>query len=1045
MFLIKERVCKLIEDIQGLIYSDRRPVTEYRMKHTDGRSADPASEDTSCWETLTSNEIWGGHREYFYFAAEIVIPEEWAGKSVVYELRTGREGEWDALNPQFLAYVNGKARAGLDVNHRQIQLSDSAEGGEVFRLLLAAFTGDNNFSLKMDSEIRVLEPEIEKYYYDLTTPYEAASLMPEESEERCVILQCLNESLNLVDFRKVYSPDFYESLKQAEQYLDENLYGKHCSDMTPTVYCVGHTHIDLAWLWTLRVTRDKAVRSFTTVTELMRRYPEYIFTSSQPQLYKYVKEQAPELYEEIRELVREGRWEPEGGMFVEADCNLASGESLVRQFVYGMRFFEREFGKKCRILWLPDVFGYSAALPQIMKLCGIRYFMTTKISWNERNKMPVDTFLWEGIDGSEILTHFIPTRNYGAAAVEGTAETEHFTTYNGYLNPSQVMGGWHRYSQKDLNREILMSYGYGDGGGGTTKEMLEYQRRLSRGIPGCPKTVPSTSLAFFETLDRNVRGKKELKKWVGELYLEYHRGTYTSMARNKKFNRKAEFACQNLEFFGVLSGQLTGQPYQKETLDRAWEIILRNQFHDILPGSAIKEVYEDSREEYLQLFREVGEETGKSLDALTEAISGEAGTVVIYNPNSVKGGAPVVLPVEEKLEHAVLTDGEKTYPIQQTEEETIAVVDDIPSKGYRSFRIVEGGAETSVLSVTERGAETPFFIVELNEKGQFCRIYDKIAGREILPEGTVGNRIVSYEDRPHNFDNWDINHYYKEKAWEVDHVSSIAVTENGPVRSCIRVERDYLDSKIVQKILFYRDLYQIDIVNEIDWKQDHILLRSYLPADIHADEAAYEIQYGNVKRPTHFNTSWDAAKFEVCAHKWIDLSEDGYGVSVLNDCKFGCDIHHGVIGLTMLKSGTYPNPEADKEHHSFTWSICPHEGTWREGGTVAKAYLLNDPYKAAVKKTEGGGLPASCSFITSDAENVVIEVVKKAEDSDAVAVRMYECFNRRTDVTLTFLKEIREADFCNLLEEKEGAAPVSGQKVSFTIKPYEIKTLLVRF
>jgi alpha-mannosidase len=1000
--------------------------------------------ESSGWEKILARDIWGGHREFFYFRTNLQMPEECEGKRVTYELRTGKEGEWDAVNPQFMLFVNGERRMGLDVNHREVVLAESAKAGEVFEILLAAYTGDNNFSLHLDSEFKVQEPSVTEYYYDLQVPYEVARLLREDSHDRQVILKSLNDSLNMVDLRQVYSPAFYESIRQAEEFLQKEFYEKYCGNSTSTVYCVGHTHIDVAWMWTLRTTQDKAVRSFSTVIELMKEYPEYKFMSSQPQLYLYVKEKAPDLYEKIKARIAEGRWEAEGGMFVEADCNLSSGESLVRQFLYGTRFFEQEFGVKNQILWLPDVFGYSAALPQIMKKCGIRYFMTTKISWNEMNKMPYDTFLWEGIDGTEILTHFIPTRDYGMGAKEGSSETEHFTTYNGMLNASQVMGGWQRYSQKELNDEVLMSYGYGDGGGGVTREMLETQRRLAKGIPGSPKTVPCTSLEFFEKLEKNVEGRKELPRWVGELYLEYHRGTYTSMARNKKWNRCAEFACTNLEFYSVLA-ELAGQTaYPQEQINQIWQILMRNQFHDILPGSSIKEVYDDSKEEYQKIFRETKELTDRALSVLTDRIDAPKGSLILYNPNSVSAEAPVLLP--EGVTGNALKMGETVIPVQHTEEGAVAVLSGVPSKGYCTCEMLDQaeGSE-STMTITPERVETECFIVELNEKGQLGRIYDKKAGRELIPEGKAGNVIVSYEDRPHNFDAWDINNYYTEKSWEVDDVQSITVTENGPVRGCIRVERKYLDSTIVQYLYFYPELYRIDIRNEIDWKEKQILLRAYLPVEIHSEEATFEIQYGNVKRPTHFNTSWDFAKFETCAHKWIDLSEDGYGVSVLNDCKYGCDIHNGVIGLSMLKSAVYPNPEADKEHHSFTWSICPHEEGWRQGETVAKAYLLNNPYQGMIKENEGGTLPQCSSFVKTDQSNIVIEALKKAEDSDDMVIRLYECYNRRGKAALEFAKPVRSAVICNMLEENE-AEPIQidGCRVEFYMNPYEIKTIKIK-
>ena len=572
MVLIKERVGKLIEEVKGMVYEKSVPVTEYRVKKVEKRLENECAIDTTGWDTMTEKDIWGGHREFYYFQTVLTVPAEYEGKALVYELCTGREGAWDAVNPQFLAYVNGEVKQGLDVNHRELLLTSKAKAGEQFQILLSAFTGDNNFSLHMDSKLKVLLPEVERYYYDISVPYEVARLLNPDSPEFITILSCLNESLNLLDLREVYSEAFFASLRAAQAYITKEFYEKQCKDNAQMIYCVGHTHIDVAWLWSLRTTEDKAVRSFSTVLELMRQYPEYKFMSSQPQLYKYVKENAPGVYEEIKMRVAEGRWETEGGMFVEADCNLASGESLVRQFLVGTRFFEQEFGKTNEILWLPDVFGYSAALPQIMEKCGIHYFMTTKISWNEFNKMPCDTFYWEGIDGTKVLTHFIPSRDYGAGAVEGGTKTEHFTTYNAMLNPSMVKGSWQRYSQKYLNDEVLMSYGYGDGGGGPTKEMLENERRLECGIPGCPKTKQSHALEFFKVLEKNVAGKKYLPEWVGELYLEYHRGTYTSMARNKRYNRKAEIAFENLEFFSRLAKELVGKDYPKKQLDEAWEV-----------------------------------------------------------------------------------------------------------------------------------------------------------------------------------------------------------------------------------------------------------------------------------------------------------------------------------------------------------------------------------------------------------------------------------------------------------------------------------------
>lgn len=1099
MIQIKERIGKLLAYLGEQIYPQRLPIGQYRMRQMTERPADIAALDTSDWEVFSSRQLWGGHRAYYCFETEVTIPAEFDGKCVVYELLTGREGSWDATNPQFSIYVNGRMVQGLDVNHREIVLSEPAAAGEHFRILLSAFTGDQNFSLQLDSALKVLDRETEQYYYDVSVPYETARLLPAEDSACITILQKLNESLNLLDLRREGSEAYRESLRRAQRCLREEFYDKYTNPAAePVIACVGHTHIDCAWLWTLSVTEDKAVRSFSTVLNLMRQYPEYIFMSSQPQLYKYVKKNAPEVYAELKERVREGRWEPEGGMFVEADCNLASGEALVRQLLVGRQFFREEFGVENEILWLPDVFGYSAALPQILKKSGMPYFMTTKISWNEFNKMPYDTFIWEGLDGSSVLTHFVPTRDYQKAAVEGGTETAHFTTYNAYLNPSQMKGAWARYSQKALNKEVLCSFGYGDGGGGPTREQLEHQRRMAAGIPGCPRTRMSTAGAFFRRLEADCRDKRELPRWVGELYLEYHRGTYTSMARNKKWNRRAEFSLQNGESYALMAQGLCKAAYPKDAMDECWEILLRNQFHDILPGSSIREVYEDSRAEYERLFEVQAQVQNACLSAVAEAVDAPRRSLLVFNPTSAQLPAAVMFDCPESIPYPRLWDGDRELALQRTYAGRWLFVASVPAKGYQVFRLEEaelhggdrriaeaakagmpgsdvsgkaakagmpGGdvsceaakagmfryvagdgekEETAGLYASAQRMENDFFILELNKCGQFCRIYDKREGRELLPPGERGNVMVSYEDRPHNYDAWDVNYYYTEKAWEIDELLSAEVIERGPVRAVLRLRYQYLESTIEQDICLYRELPRIDILHRIDWREHQLFLKNYFPVDVHTNEAVFDIQFGNVRRPTHRNTSWDIARFEVCHHKWLDVSEEGYGLSVLNDCKYGVSVEGSKIGLSMLKSPIYPNPEADKEMHEFAYSLYPHSGGWQSADTVAQAYLFNNPLQAVIKENEGGLLPESFSMFSVDMDNVVIEAAKQAEDGSGIIVRLYECHNRRTRVRLDCGLRFEQAFECNLMELPERRLSAQGQSLTLTFKPYEIKTILLK-
>ncbi len=1036
MSFIDDRNFKLISCVKELIYSDSRSIHPVLMAKPGGRVSSPNEIKKSDWKTVSREQLWGGDNEYYWFRFEVKIPDIYEGKAAAIEITTGREGEWDATNPQFLAYVNGEVRQGLDVNHRKIILTEEAVAGEIFIIELSAFTGMQNFRLYMDVELRILHRDIEKYYYDLWVPFQVQELLEKEQTEALQISGAITESLNLLDLRQEYSETFYESLNRAQKYLEKEFYEKRCGETPEVIYAVGHTHIDIAWLWTLAVTEDKAVRSFSTALELMRRYPEFVFMSSQPQLYAYVKQNAPEVYEEIRMRVKQGRWEAEGGMFVEADCNLASGEALVRQFLYGKRFFREEFGVDNEILWLPDVFGYSAALPQIMKKCGIRYFMTTKISWNETNKMPNDTFMWQGIDGTKILTHFICARDYNAASnSENKKRPAHFTTYNGYLNPSQIKGTWKRYSQKSLNDSALICYGYGDGGGGATSDMLENQRRIARGIPGCPQTKASTALQFFRHLEKEVREKRELPLWVGELYLEYHRGTYTSMARNKKYNRQSEFLLHNIEMLSVINAWNSGSSYPREKLEELWKTVLKNQFHDILPGSGIREIYEDSRREYEQVLKEGCALRMHEMEQAAAEVNAEEGELIIFNQNGFKASDYVYVesPADVSLKMEKTWDGKG-----------ILYVKDVPSSGYKTVSETEK-AVGGFLHVSLDRVETGDMRVMLNGAGQFTSIYDRKQERELLPDGEYANRLVTYEDRPHNYDAWDINDYYRMKEWPLDEDAEISVIEQNLLRVVLRVRRKYLSSVITQDLIFYHEGTRIDIVSHVDWKEKNILLRGYVPVNIHAEQATYEIQYGNVQRPTHYNTSWEQARFEVCAHKWIDMSEDGYGVSILNDCKYGYDVHDGVIGLTMLKSAVYPNPDADKESHEFAYAIISHQGGWRENGTIQQAYLFNNPLSAVRKRNTGGIMPKEFSFVEINRKNIVIEVVKMAEDGDGVILRMYEAFNRRTDAVLYFFRPILSAAECDMLENEEKRLSAEDRRIQVSFRPYEIKTLKIHF
>jgi len=990
------------------------------------------------------HETWGGFDCDAWFRINGTVPPEMDGRDIWLEVRTGFEGKWNAINPQMLVFVDGRETQGLDTNHTTLVIAAQASAGRMWTVDIDAWSGavagDGHTRMmrefggnsKFEAKLFTVDEKLKKLYYDLKVPYEAAQLLDGDENANKIVTGLL-AAANLLDLRDLISTSFWESVNTCLTFMDKEFYGAICDPSTAQgkAWCVGHTHIDVAWLWRYQHTRRKAERSFATALALMEQYPEYVFMSSQPQLYQYIKEQRPALYERVKERIREGRWDPEGGMWVEADCNIPSGEALIRQFVHGKRFFMEEFGVDARTLWLPDVFGYSAALPQICKKCGIDYFMTTKINWNELNKLPADTFIWKGVDGTGILTHFAPTRDY-----VGNTRTRNqswglpgvFTTYNGMLTPSEIMGGWERYQQKDISGDFLVAYGYGDGGGGTTWEMIEYLRRMKKGIPGCPVAAPTRVLDFFRILDDSVNDNPRIPEWNGELYLEFHRGTYTSVAKNKKNNRRAELALQSLEALSMMAGL-------PQNLNDLWKTLLLNQFHDVLPGSSIRSVYEDTDQLYRELFAEAAEKT----DAVKAAIAANAkrlgDSLVVFNPLGFTRSAVCITDIPEGMcLHGI--------PSQKTHDGRVAFfAPNVPGMGWKVFQ-AEMDSKMTVNEwalLTDDGVETDLLSVKFDDRGRIRSLYDKRVGREVINPGEYANSLETYEDRPDN-DAWDVAPFYIEKRYEVDDLVSRKIIESGPVRVVIEQKYRYMSSEIRQNILFYRDSARIDFENEINWQQEHILLKVAFPVAILADKATYEIQYGAIERPTHYNTSWEQAKFETCAQKWIDLSEDGYGVSLLNDCKYGCDIHGHTLRLTLLRSPTSPCVNADFGRHTFAYALMPHPEGWREAGTVREAYDLNLPLTAVYTRGKNETGHESAKYVNSENKNVNIEVFKIADDGQGAILRIYEAHGRRGPVLVTCDLPVKTAYECDMLEKNIAEALFQNGELKFTILPYEIKT-----
>ena len=990
MDFIQEKIRVMVGKLNELKLISSDPITYSYVECPEYKKGNTPPGPDADWKVADKYQRYSGVDGHYWIHFNVAPIEAKEGMEPRLSVKTGREGQWDAQNPQIIAYINGKNTQAMDVNHTWIPL----EFGKEYDVYLYLYNGMLPGDFGCAPSIEIIDLRTEALYYDISVPYEAMKLLDHNSMDYIKIHESLDKATLLLDLRDFYSADYYKGIDDALAYMRDEFYGKVCGNTQGVVSCIGHTHIDVAWMWTVAQTREKAQRSFSTVINMMKRYDDYMFMSSQPQLYQHVKEEDPELYEQIKQRVAEGRWEAEGAMWLEADTNLASGESLVRQIMYGKRFMKNEFGVDNKILWLPDVFGYSGALPQILKKTGVTQFFTTKMYWNETNKMPDDMFEWEGIDGSKVFATFIPS-------------------YVLRLNPYEVKERvWDAFKNKNITAETMFTFGFGDGGGGPTYEMMENYERLKHGIPGMPKTVIQSGGAHYDKVEAdfyaNTTEEYSRPKWVGEMYLEMHRGTYTSIAKNKKNNRKSELLYQQAETTAATDMVLCGGKYPQDTLEKHQTTILLNQLHDIIPGSSIKQVYDVTDVEYAEILKDGRAMVDSSVANLKSSVKTDGG-IFVYNPTPFA------------MSDYVTVEGKRYY------------AENVPSHGWK---VIEDKASENKISVSAKVIENDVIKVSFDDKYHIVSVYDKENGREVLAEGAKANRLEIFEDYPREYDAWEITDYYKQKMWIADDVSDVSELDSG-----LRIKRKYGKSTICQDIILTPGSKRVDFVTTVDWHEDHVLLKAAFPVDIRSTNATYDIQFGNVERPTHKNTPWDRAKFEVCAHKWADLSEDDYGVSIINDCKYGYSIEENVMKISLLKCATYPNPEADRGINEFTYSLYPHTGSFKTGETIKQGYLLNMPLEASkIAKTEGS--IADCySFICADSDNVVIETVKKAEDDDAIVARMYESFNKKSKATITTGFDFKEVYICDMLENNETKLPHDGRSVKVDIKNFEIVTL----
>ncbi|MGH2498252.1 MAG: alpha-mannosidase [Ktedonobacteraceae bacterium] len=1043
-----------IGDLGRIASGPQQPVSTITVAPAIEAMEPPLHSDEARGRRLDIGQIWGGEHCTSWLLAPLRLPEAQAEQSYVLHLRwetvpRDASSPWDTgpkdglqLQLEATVFLDGTAIGGFDSRHHTLALPNEFCDNRQHTIAIRAYT--RRAAPFGGLAIHTRNERLWQLYRLMQTLFDVYLSLGEHSLPAHRLLELLNNTYLRLDLSEGWrSKQLTESAYSALNYLQSSRQQDLSSIASPHIVVNGHAHLDVGWLWPFWRTRQKIEHTLANVLGLMDRYPHYYYSQSQPQLLQWLKEDAPEIYARVKERIREGRIEPVGAMWVEADCNLPSGESLVRQFLYGTRFLQQEFGITPHLIWLPDTFGFSAALPQIMRGCNIATFMTTKLSWNQFNRIPCDTFRWRGIDGSEVLAHFItaPDVNENAA----------YYTYNGPLQPEDIVKTWENYQQKSINDKLLYLCGWGDGGGGPTEDQLE-RVEIMANLPDFPKVKMGRITEYFTDLYERVWNHPRLPTWVGELYLEFHRGTYTSQAAIKRTNRQAELFYHEVELLNAWA-TLYGMPSRQDALRAGWQNILLNQFHDVLPGSSIPEVYIDAKSLY-QDARSLGEGIRReALTVLTQSIGVRGDTLWLLN----------TLPWE------------RTDPVQLSENRTGSIAGGQRSIGWDSTPIILlDGLRLPSYSITNTASSVQenfdldsrmchaarmedqvvlhndYYELVLNSQGEICRLYDKQIGRKVFASEQMGNQLIAYEDRPLNFDAWDIEIYYEEKPYVLREAVQMVIIEDGPIRATVEVTRHFLSSHVRQRISLWRNSPRIDFATDIDWHERDILLKAAFPLAVNSTRATYEIQFGSVERPTHRNTSWDWARFEVYAHRWADLSEGGYGVSLLNDGKYGYDIHDHIMRLTLLKSSTRPDSNADQGVHRFTYSLLPHKGDWQEAQTVRRAYELNVPIVVLGStvslpvSNESKESVSGQSFLSTDCEHVVVETVKLAEDGDGLIARLYEAHNQRGRGNLIFVADILSAEECNLLEEPTNPATYQGNRLAFQVKPFEIKAFRVR-
>ncbi|MER5731563.1 glycoside hydrolase family 38 C-terminal domain-containing protein [Streptomyces sp. NPDC002138] len=997
----------LKERIKPAVHSLAVPLTVERWE-APGEPVPAAEGLAATYEPCAVGDAWGPAWGTTWFRLTGTVPAEWAGRTVEAVLDLGFDRMMPGFQCEGLVHTaDGAEVKALNPYNDWVRVADRAEGGECVEWYVEAasnpvlvdhavtYEGDRRTSgdqplyrlARMD--LTVFETEVWDLVQDLEVLHDLMVQLSEGDARRYEILRAIDSALDAVDLTDVPG-----SAAAARERL-AGVLAKPAHASAHRISAVGHAHIDSAWLWPLRETVRKVSRTTSNMLGLMDEHPEFLFAMSQAQQLDWIKTYRPELFERIKKKIADGQFVPVGGMWVESDTNMVGGEAMARQFLYGKKFFLDEFGIETKNVWLPDSFGYTAAMPQIVKLSGSTWFLTQKISWSQVNKFPHHTFWWEGIDGTRVFTHFPPV-----------------DTYNSDLGGEQLAHAARNYREKGRGSRSLAPFGWGDGGGGPTREQLARAAR-QRDLEGSPRVEIERPDAFFEKAHTEY---PDAPVWAGELYLELHRGTYTSQAKTKQGNRRSESLLREAELWAATAAvRVPGYDYPHADLERIWKVVLLHQFHDILPGSSIAWVHREARETYARLRSE--------LEAITtlaqSALAGRGDTELVFNC------AP-------HARHGVPAGG--AGPVDAAG----------PAAGAAApvtVRDRDGGGH-----VLDNGR----LRVAVDGRGLVVSAYDLEAGRESVAPGAAANLLQIHPDFPNMWDAWDIDAFYRNNVTDLVGLDSLEVYERAPRAATVRVTRSFGASKAVQSLTLRAGAKTLDIVTEVDWHETEKFLKAAFPLDVKAERTASETQFGHVYRATHTNTSWEAAKFEICAHRWIHAEEPGWGVAVLNDSTYGHDVTRDVradggqtttVRLSLLRAPRYPDPETDQGAHTLRFSLAPGATV---GDAVREGHWLNLP-----ERTRTGAAPVA-PLVAVDDDAVVVEAVKLAEDrSGDVIVRLYESRGGRASATLTPGFAVTAAVESDLLERPlpvtaAVTGPGAGGAVALALRPFQILTVRLR-